>query len=225
MIDELRAWGLEPPVILGRRRLRRYHRVPWGSRSASSSTCWTSRAAPRAYAEDVQPERPPIRDRAAARAALSREAIFAEGARARRRQNAARAVTWREGSRGSMSSRFLALRVRPANIQLRNDARSRRASCPLLAARANGPRASRRAGQVLALQPARRHSDQDGWSGSRSCAGGSSTTTANSKTRSASTTSRAAPSTAGTTTSPSSPSPTRFLTLERLQRPPARAAA
>src|SRR5207247_4474833 len=31
-------------------------------------------------------------------------------------------VTWRERTRGKMSSRFLALRVRPANIQLRHAA-------------------------------------------------------------------------------------------------------
>ena len=31
-------------------------------------------------------------------------------------------VTWREGTRGKMSSRFLVLRVRPANIQLRHKA-------------------------------------------------------------------------------------------------------
>ena len=31
-------------------------------------------------------------------------------------------VTWREGTRGKMSSRFLALRVRPANIDLRRHA-------------------------------------------------------------------------------------------------------
>ena len=31
-------------------------------------------------------------------------------------------VNWREGTRGKMSSRFLALRVRPANIDLRRQA-------------------------------------------------------------------------------------------------------
>ncbi len=31
-------------------------------------------------------------------------------------------VAWREGSRGKLSSRFLALRVRPANVQLRRAA-------------------------------------------------------------------------------------------------------
>src|SRR4051794_9513696 len=38
-----------------------------------------------------------------------RELVFAAGA------DAARPVTWREGDRGPMTSRFIALRVRPAN--------------------------------------------------------------------------------------------------------------
>ena len=37
-------------------------------------------------------------------------------------KQAAQTVTWREGTRGSMTSRFLALRIRPANIHLRNNA-------------------------------------------------------------------------------------------------------
>ena len=37
-------------------------------------------------------------------------------------KKAAATVTWREGTRGKMSSRFLALRVRPANIDLRRNA-------------------------------------------------------------------------------------------------------
>ena len=37
-------------------------------------------------------------------------------------ENATVEVTWREGTRGKMSSRFLALRVRPANIELRRTA-------------------------------------------------------------------------------------------------------
>ncbi|MGH2744350.1 MAG: transposase, partial [Thermoleophilaceae bacterium] len=37
-------------------------------------------------------------------------------------KKAAVTVTWREGTRGKMSSRFLALRVRPANIELRRAA-------------------------------------------------------------------------------------------------------
>ena len=37
-------------------------------------------------------------------------------------KKAAVTIAWREGTRGKMSSRFLALRVRPANIGLRHRA-------------------------------------------------------------------------------------------------------
>ena len=48
--------------------------------------------------------------------------------------DAAHEVCWREGTRGPMSSRFLALRVRPANIKLRRaDPDGELPSCWLLA--------------------------------------------------------------------------------------------
>jgi SRSO17 transposase len=40
-------------------------------------------------------------------------------------------VTWREGTRGKMSSRFLALRVRAANVRLRNNANRNGAELPV----------------------------------------------------------------------------------------------
>jgi SRSO17 transposase len=46
-------------------------------------------------------------------------------------QNAAVTVTWREGTRGEMTSRFLALRVRPANIHLRRHAHKTGEEIPL----------------------------------------------------------------------------------------------
>jgi SRSO17 transposase len=45
-------------------------------------------------------------------------------------KKAAFTVTWREGTRGRMSSRFLALRVRPANISLRHEANKAAAELP-----------------------------------------------------------------------------------------------
>jgi SRSO17 transposase len=46
-------------------------------------------------------------------------------------EKAAVTVTWREGTRGKMSSRFIALRVRPANIQLRRQAHKNSAELPV----------------------------------------------------------------------------------------------
>ena len=40
-------------------------------------------------------------------------------------------VTWREGTRGKLSSRFLALRVRPANIDLRRQAHKNSEELPV----------------------------------------------------------------------------------------------
>ena len=57
-------------------------------------------------------------------------------------KKAAVTVTWREGTRGRMNSRFLALSVRPANIHLRHGAQGRRASWPCAGCSASGPQGS-----------------------------------------------------------------------------------
>jgi SRSO17 transposase len=78
------------------------------------------KSATSAYPERVMPQRPAWSGRGRPPAARYRDKprslkdlALAAGKRA------ARGVTWREGSRGRMHSRFLALRVRPANHQLR----------------------------------------------------------------------------------------------------------
>ena len=118
-------------------------------------------------------------------------------------------VTWREGTRGKMRSRFLALRVRPANIELRRTATKagRGAPGPLAALRVALRSRASRSSTGSPTSPTTLHcTDSCGW---RRCAGGSSTTTASSKTHSGSITSKAAATPAGITTSPSSRSPTR----------------
>src|SRR5690606_8597730 len=69
-------------------------------------------------------------------------------------RHAAQTITWREGSKGTMSSQFVFLRVRPAGQRVARDTRRHPAR-----AVADRPTARRpaRAGQVLAVQPARRH--------------------------------------------------------------------
>ena len=77
-----------------------------------------------AYREDVKPTRPPTPEgRGRPPGARYREdpsslKDLALGAG----KPAAVTLTWREGTRGKLTSRFLALRVRPANIHLRHKA-------------------------------------------------------------------------------------------------------
>ena len=85
-----------------------------------------------AYPEDVERERPAYRGRG--RPPIPRyrqdpsslkDLALAAG------KKAAVTVTWREGTRGKMRSRFLALRVRPANIELRHAAHKADEDLPL----------------------------------------------------------------------------------------------
>ena len=82
------------------------------------------KSATSAYPEQVRPERPkwsgrgrPPAVRYRAQLSSLKQLALAAGKRA------ARDVTWREGSRGPIRSRFLALRIRPANRELRAAAR------------------------------------------------------------------------------------------------------
>ncbi len=229
MIDELIGWGIEPPVILGDGAYGDNTELRAGPGGAGdSSYVLDVKGVTSAYRGGRQARR----SRRSPRAAAARPACATGRIHPRSKQlalaagkKAAVTVTWREGTRGKMTSRFLALRVRPANIHLRHKAHKNGEELPACWLICEWPSKASRADQVLALQPSRRHAAQGSRPPRRSCAGGSSTTTASSKTRSASITSKAAPTPAGTTTSPSSSVAHAFLTLERQRRPPTRAAA
>lgn len=114
-----------------------------------------------AYPEAVKPEQPEYQGRGQPPKRRYRQdpsslldLALAAGA------DAAEEVSWREGTRGEMTSRFLALRVRPANIELRRAAnkgrpRARRRMADLRVAHRQEP-----AGEVLALELARRERHQ-----------------------------------------------------------------
>ena len=120
MIDELAEWGLVPPLVgtdAGYGEITAFRQglddrqIPYVAQVKSGTS---------AYPEHVAPETPEWSRRGRPPAARYREKprslkdlALAAGKRA------ARGVTWREGSRGRMHSRFLALRVRPANYELR----------------------------------------------------------------------------------------------------------
>jgi SRSO17 transposase len=126
MIDELIAWGLKPPVMLGDGAYGDVTELRSELEEREIEYVLDVKGTTSAYSEDVKPTRAPKpegRGRPPAMryredpASLKALALTAG-------KPAAVTVTWREGTRGSMSSRFIALRVRPANIELRRAAHS-----------------------------------------------------------------------------------------------------
>jgi SRSO17 transposase len=123
LIDELRSWGLEPPVISADGGFGDITEFRRGLDERALSYVLQVKGSTSAYAHEVRSERPdyggrgrPPAARYRAKASSLRDLALAAGKRS------AKGVSWREGSRGRMHSRFLALRVRPANIKLRRQA-------------------------------------------------------------------------------------------------------
>jgi SRSO17 transposase len=123
MIDELRDWGLAPPVISADAGFGEITEFRRGLAERELRYVLQVKGQASAYPEEVEPERPdyqgtgrPPAARYRARPSSLRELALAAGKRT------AVGISWREGSRGRTHSRFLALRVRPANVQLRRAA-------------------------------------------------------------------------------------------------------
>ena len=124
MIDELIGWGLDPPVILGDAAYGDSTQLRSGLEARELTYVLNVKSGTSAYSEDVTPFQPPKREgrgRPPGRCYREAPSSLKQLALAAGKQ-AAVMVTWREGTRGKMSSRFLALRVRPANKHLRVDA-------------------------------------------------------------------------------------------------------
>jgi SRSO17 transposase len=123
MIEELSGWGLAPPVVLGDGAYGDITELRAGLAEREIAYVLDVKGVTSAYAHSVTPAtpewsgrgRPPVARYRADPASL-RELALEAG------QQAAVAISWREGTRGPMQARFLALRVRPANIRLRNAA-------------------------------------------------------------------------------------------------------
>lgn len=123
MIDECAAWGVRPKVLCADAGYGEITAFRSGLDEREIDYIVQVKAATSAYPLDVEPElaawhgrgRPPVARYHAARSSL-RELALQAGT------DATAEVTWRHGSRGPMNSRFLALRVRPANIELRRAA-------------------------------------------------------------------------------------------------------
>jgi SRSO17 transposase len=127
LLDELAAWDLQAPVVgadaaygevnqfrlgLEQRELAYVVQVP------ATISAYPADVAPQTlpYAGRGQPSKPRYRQ---PRASV-KQLVLAAG------EEAARTLTWREGADGApLVSRFVALRIRPAGVQLRRVARGR----------------------------------------------------------------------------------------------------
>jgi SRSO17 transposase len=131
MIDELCGWGLEPATLCADAGYGEITAFRQGLDDRGIDYIVQVKAGTSAYPLDVQPElrpwkgrgRPPVPRYHAAPSSL-RDLALEAGA------DQAVEVTWRQGSRGPLSSRFIALRVRPANIQLRRAAANAQTELP-----------------------------------------------------------------------------------------------
>lgn len=120
MIDELGDWGLKPPVVLGDAAYGDITELRLGLEQRGACYVLDVKGSASALAESARPERPPRKRSGRPPAARYRrpysslaELALSAGPKA------CVEVKWREGTRGAMASRFLALRVRPANVKLR----------------------------------------------------------------------------------------------------------
>jgi SRSO17 transposase len=129
MLDELRTWGLSPPVVVADAGYGDITAFRAALEERKLTYVVEVKAATSAYGQDVLPERPAWRGSGRPPASRYRRAPAAlRGLALAAGSAAACEVAWREGSRGTMSARFLALRVRPANVGLR---RAHPAALPL----------------------------------------------------------------------------------------------
>src|SRR4051812_27376924 len=120
MLDELAGWGLERPPVLADAAYGDITAFRLGLEQRRISYVLDVKGATSALSADTQPVRPAYKrtGRPPApryRRPFSSLVVLATEAG----EDAYRTVTWREGTRGPMRSRFVALRVRPANVKLR----------------------------------------------------------------------------------------------------------
>ena len=132
MLDELAGWGLRPAVIVADagygeitefRQALEQRQLPYVVQVKSATSVLGVDAEPVLAAWKGR-GRPPVARYDQRRSSL-RELALAAG------EGALSEIVWREGSRGELRSRFLALRVRPANVKLRRVAANNATELPV----------------------------------------------------------------------------------------------
>jgi SRSO17 transposase len=135
MLDELIGWGIEPVPVLGDAAYGDATELRMGLDARGIAYVLDSRGATSALPESATPQQPAWSGRGRPPGPRYRRpfSTLAELALAAGEQ-ACVEVCWREGTRAAMTSRFIALRVRPTNVKLRNsDPGAELAVCWLLA--------------------------------------------------------------------------------------------
>jgi SRSO17 transposase len=119
MIDELAGWGVRPPLVCADAGYGEITGFRGGLDERDIPYVVQVKAGTSAYSQTVCRQRPdyggkgrPPTARYRTKPSSLRDLVLAVG------PDQAREVTWREGSRGPMTSRFVWLRVKPANAHL-----------------------------------------------------------------------------------------------------------
>ncbi len=125
LLDELSGWGLEAPPIVCDSAYGEITEFRSGLEERGLDYVVEVKGTTSAYADDVHPARPPYQGQGRPPEARYRKKPSSLKALALvAGVDALKEVAWREGSRGrKLRSRFAALRVRPANKELRRRAR------------------------------------------------------------------------------------------------------
>jgi SRSO17 transposase len=120
MVDELGGWGLHPPVVVTDAGYGESGELRLGLEARGLAYVVQVKATISAYPEAVSQQVAPYpgrgrrpRPRYRTKRSSLAELVLAAG------PAAAKTVAWREGTRGKLRSRFVALRVRPAGVKLR----------------------------------------------------------------------------------------------------------
>ena len=120
MIDALVGWGITPPPVLGDAAYGDITELRLGLEERGLDYVVDVKGATSALSEDATPEQRAWSGRGRPPAPRYRRPFSTLADLARAAGPDARVqVCWREGTRGPMTSRFVALRVRPANVKLR----------------------------------------------------------------------------------------------------------
>ena len=158
MSDELRSWGLKAPVILGDGAYGDITEFRSGLEQRELEYVLDVKGATSAYSEGVGPERPewqgagrPPKPRYRQEPSSLKALALAAG------EQAAVTVTWREGTRGKMTSRFARAEGPPREHRAAQQRQQERRGAPGALAAVRVAIQSKRADQVLALQPPGRH--------------------------------------------------------------------